>query len=282
MAYSGEEQAALHEGIAWNGRPSPSPRLAVTRAEPRRLRRGTSRVRVAQLCDARRMPGGGVNIAHEHCSVILAARGRPRRNPLPCQGQPAVERTYRELALDAGASRGARATRRVRGERVASLMVVRLRSTPRCSHACRRRGLLPALLGVRPSPSRHAFRSARPVLVTTDLLYRRKVASIRSELSDLRHVLILRTPGAGELPPDTLDFEQMMRDTSPHPKPADGRRDMRCCISRAAPPACPKACCTHTRRWLHTSSRRAGARPAGWRRLLVHRRPGLVTASLMG
>jgi len=62
--------------------------------------------------------------------------------------------------------------------------------------------------------SRLELGSAR-VLVTTDLLYRRKVASIRSELPELEHVLIVRTPGAGELPADTLDFETCLAEASP-------------------------------------------------------------------
>jgi acetyl-CoA synthetase len=53
------------------------------------------------------------------------------------------------------------------------------------------------------------------VLVTTDLLYRRKVAPIRGEVPHLQHVLIVRTPGAGDLPAGTLDFDALMRDASP-------------------------------------------------------------------
>jgi acetyl-CoA synthetase len=52
------------------------------------------------------------------------------------------------------------------------------------------------------------------VLVTTDLLYRRKVAPIRGELPELRHVLVVRTPGAGEPPEDTLDFEALVAEAS--------------------------------------------------------------------
>jgi len=34
------------------------------------------------------------------------------------------------------------------------------------------------------------------------------VAPIRGELPELRHVLVVRTPGAGELPEGTLDFDE--------------------------------------------------------------------------
>jgi len=52
--------------------------------------------------------------------------------------------------------------------------------------------------GPEPVRSRLQLGSVR-VLVTTDLLYRRKVAVIRNELPGLKHVLVLRTPGAGDL-----------------------------------------------------------------------------------
>ena len=50
------------------------------------------------------------------------------------------------------------------------------------------------------------------VLVTTEALYRRKLAPIRQALPELRHVLLVREPGAGarELPADTLDFAGLM------------------------------------------------------------------------
>jgi acetyl-CoA synthetase len=68
--------------------------------------------------------------------------------------------------------------------------------------------------GPEPVKARLALGSAR-VLVTTDLLYRRKVASIRGELPALTHVLVVRTPGAGELPEGTLDFEALMAEAAP-------------------------------------------------------------------
>ncbi|MDE2050756.1 MAG: acetate--CoA ligase [Gammaproteobacteria bacterium] len=49
------------------------------------------------------------------------------------------------------------------------------------------------------------------VLVTTETLYRRKVAGIREMLPELRHVLIVREDVHTQLPAGTLDFEQLMR-----------------------------------------------------------------------
>ena len=164
------------------------------------------------------LPGGGLNIAHEALFRHLEgpAAGRVAIRFL-AQGQPPVDRTYRELATDA--RRFANVLVRLgvqRGERVASLMgrVPSLYATVLGTLAtgavyCP----LFSAFGPEPVKARLLLGSAR-VLVTTDLLYRRKVAPVRSELVGLRHVLVVRTPGAGELPADTLDFDELMRDAS--------------------------------------------------------------------
>jgi len=48
------------------------------------------------------------------------------------------------------------------------------------------------------------------VLVTSEALYRRKLAPIRNALPELRHVLLVRDPGGRELPVDTADFAAVM------------------------------------------------------------------------
>ena len=48
------------------------------------------------------------------------------------------------------------------------------------------------------------------VLVTTESLYRRKVAGIRASLPELGHVLIVREAAPGDLPPDTADLAQLL------------------------------------------------------------------------
>jgi acyl-coenzyme A synthetase/AMP-(fatty) acid ligase len=90
------------------------------------------------------LPGGGLNIAHEAVFRHLAG---PRADQVAirflAQGQPDVERTYRELALDA--RRFASVLGRlgiVRGERVASL----LGRIPALYCGCR---LLSVVLGIR-------------------------------------------------------------------------------------------------------------------------------------
>ena len=165
------------------------------------------------------LPGGGVNIAHEalfrHLDGPAAQRVAIR---FLAQGQAPIERTYRDLASDARRFANVLVQLGVRrGERVASLMgrVPALYATVLGTFAtgavfCP----LFSAFGPEPVKARLLLGSAR-VLVTTDLLYRRKVAPIRGELPELRHVIIVRTPGAGELPPDTLDFDVLMREAAP-------------------------------------------------------------------
>jgi acetyl-CoA synthetase len=129
------------------------------------------------------------------------------------QDAPARPCTYRSLATDARRVANVLARLGVqRGERVASLMgrIPPLYATVLGTLAtgavyCP----LFSAFGPEPVKARLALGSAR-VLVTTDLLYRRKVAPIRGELPELRHVLVVRTPGAGEPPEGTLDFDALV------------------------------------------------------------------------
>jgi acetyl-CoA synthetase len=52
------------------------------------------------------------------------------------------------------------------------------------------------------------------VLVTTEAIYRRKVASIRKSLPDLKHVLLVGENGTTDMP-GTLDLRQLMAEASP-------------------------------------------------------------------
>jgi acetyl-CoA synthetase len=49
------------------------------------------------------------------------------------------------------------------------------------------------------------------VLVTTETLFRRKVAGIRDSLPDLEHVLIVREPGSGARISNTQDYDELTR-----------------------------------------------------------------------
>ncbi len=165
------------------------------------------------------LPGGALNIAHE--AVDRHARG-PAGDRLAirflARGQAPLDISYRQLSDQAHRVANVLASLGVQhGDRVATLM-----------------GRLPALyatvlgalaagavycplfsaFGPEPVRSRLALGSVR-VLVTTDLLYRRKVEPIRDQLPDLRHVLVVRTPGAGDLPNFTLDFDAAVAAASP-------------------------------------------------------------------
>ncbi len=165
------------------------------------------------------LPGGALNIAHE--AVDRHAKG-PARDRLAirflAQGAVPLDLTFGELS--AASHRFANVLRQLgvqRGERVATLMgrVPALYTTVLGALAA---GAvycpLFSAFGPEPVKARLALGSAR-VLVTTDLFYRRKVAPIRAELPDLQHVLVVRTPGAGDLPEGTTDFDELMRVASP-------------------------------------------------------------------
>jgi acetyl-CoA synthetase len=165
------------------------------------------------------LPGGALNIAHE--AVDRHAQG-PARDRLAirflAQGAAPHDLTYRELSGASHRLANVLASLGVqRGERVATLMgrVPALYATVLGTLAtgavyCP----LFSAFGPEPVKARLSLGSVR-VLVTTDLLYRRKVAPIRSELPDLKHVLVVRTPGAGELPDGTLDFDELTAAASP-------------------------------------------------------------------
>jgi acetyl-CoA synthetase len=160
------------------------------------------------------LPGGGLNIAHE--AVFRHADGANRDRVairFLAQDVPVRPCTYASLAADARRVANVLVKLGVeRGERVASLMgripplyFTVLGTLAAGAVYCP----LFSAFGPEPVKSRLTLGSAR-VLVTTDLLYRRKVAPIRDQLPDLRHVLVVRTPGAGEMPEGTLDFDELV------------------------------------------------------------------------
>ena len=64
--------------------------------------------------------------------------------------------------------------------------------------------------GPEPIRARMTIGRAR-VLVTTEALYRRKVAALRPALPDLAHVVLIGEGGAATAVPDTLDFHTLLR-----------------------------------------------------------------------
>ncbi len=78
--------------------------------------------------------------------------------------------------------------------------------------------------GPEPLKTRLQLSRAR-VLVTSEGLYRRKVAPIRAALPDLRHVLLVREPGLRELPAGTADLAQLMSESGEDCAAASTRDD---------------------------------------------------------
>ena len=263
--------------------PIAKPRGALRRepclADYDEARRGFAWGQAGELLDG--LPGGALNIAHE--AVHRHAQG-PAGDRLAirflAQGAPPFDLTYRELSRASHRFSNVLARLGVqRGERVATLMgrVPALYATVLGTLAA---GAvycpLFSAFGPEPVRARLQLGSVR-VLVTTDLLYRRKVAVIRNELPGLEHVLVVRTPGAGDLPDGTQDFDEAMRAASPDfsvvRTVAGG---LRAAALHQRHDGHAEGCAARACRG-HGACRDGalGARPAARRRLLVHGRPGL-------
>jgi acetyl-CoA synthetase len=197
--------------------PIAKPRDAMRRepclADYEEARRGFAWEQAGELLDG--LPGGALNIAHE--AVHRYAQG-PAGDRLAirllAQGAPPSDLTYRDLSqashrfsnvlVRLGVQRGERVATLI--GRVPALYATVLGTLTAGAVYCP----LFSAFGPEPVKARLQLGSVR-VLVTTDLLYRRKVAVIRQELPGLKHVLVVRTPGAGDLPDGTQDFDEAMR-----------------------------------------------------------------------
>ncbi|MEA5456831.1 acetate--CoA ligase [Sinomonas sp. JGH33] len=171
------------------------------------------------------LPGGGLNIAHE-------AVGRHAAGPLADHdalrfvGSDGTIRalTYRQIselaARFAGVLRGLGVGR---GERVFSLAgripelyAAVLGTLMAGSVFC------PLFSAFGPDPVRQRLQLGEGrVLVTTRAQYRKKVAALRANLPELRHVLLVDADGAPE--PGTLDLAELMRAAEPVEGPAPTR-----------------------------------------------------------
>ena len=166
------------------------------------------------------LPGGrGLNIAHEAVDRH-AAGGAALRVALRCLDRHGQREdvTYGELARQSNRFANALAGLGVeQSERVFALM-------PRTSalyvavlgslkHRCVVSPLFPAF-GPEPIRQRLALGGAR-VLVTTEGLYRRKVAGLRQLLPELRHVVVMPSAGTSSgTPSSTLDMAALLERSS--------------------------------------------------------------------
>ena len=166
------------------------------------------------------LPGGrGLNMAHE--AVDRHAAGARRDHvALRCihRGGGRDEVTYGELAertnrfANVLGRLGVGPTERVfvLAPRVPDLYVVVLGTLKNRSVLCP----LFSAFGPEPIRQRLALGAGR-VLVTTPTLYRRKVAAIRDQLPDLRHVLLMGPEDVGAAVEDTLSLDALLAAAEP-------------------------------------------------------------------
>jgi len=160
------------------------------------------------------LPGGrGLNIAHEAVDRHVD-HGRGDRLALLWLGKDGDSRRLTYRALAAETNRFANVLRSLgvgKGDRVFAL-------TPRipelyvaCLGTLKNASVFsPLFSAFGPEPIAARVGAGRgKVLVTTDVLYKRKVASIRSSLPALEHVLLVRTT-ASPLPEGTRDLRELL------------------------------------------------------------------------
>jgi acetyl-CoA synthetase len=173
------------------------------------------------------LPGGGLNIAHE--AVDRHAAG-PRRHAEALRFVRADGSTrsvtYADLAERS--SRFAAVLRDLgveRGERVFSLLGRGPELFAGVLGTFKNGSVFCALFSAfGPEPVRQRLHlGAGRVLITTRALYRKKVAPIRPELPDLRHVLLVDAAGRPE--PGTLDLAELMSHAQPLDKIVATRPD---------------------------------------------------------
>lgn len=159
------------------------------------------------------LPGGGLNMAFEALDRQVAA-GRGAQLAVRFVERDGSSRDLSYAALLQLANRFANLLASLglsRGDRVCNLLG-RGPELHAAALGTLKGGLvfcpLFSAFGPEPLQTRLSL-SGAATLVTTDVLYARKLAAIRPSLPQLRHVLLIRTQ-AGALPEGTLDFMALM------------------------------------------------------------------------
>lgn len=163
--------------------------------------------------------GRGLNIAHE--AVDRHATGRHATHiALRCIAKDGAVRelTYRDLAEQT--SRFANALRTlgigkgdrvfVLSSRIRELYIACLGTLKNTSVFC------PLFSAFGPEPIAHRIAIGNgKVLVTTEALYRKKIAPIRSKLASIEHVILVGEGGRSSDIPGTHDFARLVAEASP-------------------------------------------------------------------
>ncbi|MBZ5524500.1 MAG: AMP-binding protein, partial [Acidobacteriia bacterium] len=186
--------------------------------------------------------GKGLNIAHE--AIDRHACG-PRRNHLAIRwigrrndvrdftyaGLQGLTNRFANVLNSLGAQAGDRVF--VLAGRVPELYITALGTLKQRCVFCP----LFSAFGPEPIRARMEIGGAR-FLVTTQLLYERKVRAIRAQLPELQHVLVITDDVAPELPAGTHDFNRLMAEASDQfeigPTASEDAAFCRNCISRSS------------------------------------------------
>jgi acetyl-CoA synthetase len=167
--------------------------------------------------DARRyldgLPGGMWNIAHEAIDRHLA--DRPDRIAIRWLGRKGDRREYTYAELAEATSRFASGLRTLgvdKGDRV-FILSTRIPELYIAALGALKNGSVASPLfsafGPEPIQTRMSMGQGK-ALVTTESLYKRKVAATRSQLPDLEHVIVVGNPVAG-----TVGFDELLKDGDP-------------------------------------------------------------------
>jgi acetyl-CoA synthetase len=163
--------------------------------------------------------GRGLNIAHE--AVDRHARSaRADRVALRCIGKSGNVRDLSYRALAEQTSRFANVLRSLgigKGERVFVLSSRIPELYVACLGTLKNASVFAPLFsafGPEPIAARVALGDGR-VLVTTEALYRKKIAPVRTTLASIRHILLIGADGAPTNVQGTLDFATLVSEASP-------------------------------------------------------------------
>jgi len=166
----------------------------------------------------RGLPGGGLNIAFEAVDRHLTTDVKDRvALRFVARNQPALDLSYAELALKT--NRFANVLEGLGVQKGAHMFVLsgRLPELYIAVLGALKKGVVvtPMFSAFGPEPIATRINLGEgQVLVTTDVLYQRKIKQLRRQVPSLRHVLLVAEEGGLTHEPETLDLGQLMLQAS--------------------------------------------------------------------